>query len=126
MTGVMSRPLIWNIPRGGGSPYPSDWSTGTVAVMSGWQSLRKVGNEFLIGGLVIVAASLLVIHLDQLASGGRDSVVATCVLFLWAGAIAVGLGLVLRSAGRARGRSSPSPFSRQWRPPPVVRARTRR
>lgn len=88
--------------------------------------MRKVGNEFLVGGLVLVAVSLIVIHLDELANGGQDSVVATCILFLWAGAIAVGLGLVLRSIGRVRRRSALSPFSPRWRPPPVVRARSRR
>jgi hypothetical protein len=94
--------------------------------MSRLRLLRKVGNEFLVGGLAIAAASLIAIHLDRLATGGRDSVVATCVLFLWAGAIAIGLGLVLRSIGRATARSRVSPFSAGWRPPPVVRARSRR
>jgi hypothetical protein len=88
--------------------------------------LRKVGNEFLVGGLVLAAVSLAVIVYDQAVYRGTEVVVATCVLFLGLGGLLVVIGLVLRAVAHARSRSQRSPFSPEWRPPPVTRTRSRR
>jgi hypothetical protein len=95
--------------------------------VSGWQHLRKVGTEFIVGGLVVAAVSLAVLVYDESANRGTDVVVATCVLFLWIGGIAICGGLVLRAVVRAKTtRPQRSPFSPGWTPPPVIRARSRR
>jgi hypothetical protein len=90
------------------------------------QHLRKVGNEFLIGGLVMGAVSLAIIVYDRAVYGGTDVVFATCVLFLGLGGLLAVIGLVIRAVARARSRSQRSPFSPDWRPPPVTRTRSRR
>jgi hypothetical protein len=88
--------------------------------------LRKLGNEFLVGGLVIAAISLAVIVYDQAVYGGTDAVVATCVLFLWLGGLVALAGFGFRVAARAKLRSERSRLSPQWRQQPAKKSRSRR
>lgn len=97
-----------------------------VVYVSGSRHLRKLGSEFLVGGLVIAAIALAVIVFDETVNGGTDAIVATSIIFLALGGLLVGIGLVFRVVARARSRSQRSPFSPEWRPPPVKRARSRR
>jgi len=90
------------------------------------QHLRKVGNEFLVGGLVMGVVSLAIIVYDKAVYRGTDVVFATCILFLGLGGLLAVIGLVLRVVARAQSRSQRSPFSPEWRPPPVTRTRSRR
>ena len=111
---------------GGGSPFTRIGPWGMVHPVSGWQHLRRVGNEFLIGGLLVMGLAVAVILYDETVNRGTEIVIATCMLFLWVGGIAAGIGLLLRALARSRRRSQRSPFSPGWRPPPVTRARSRR
>jgi hypothetical protein len=85
-----------------------------------------LGNEFLVGGLVIAAISLAVIVYDQAVYGGTDAVVATCVLFLWLGGLVALAGFGFRVAAWAKLRSERSRFSPEWRQQPAKKTRSRR
>lgn len=76
--------------------------------------LQQIGRKFVVGGLLVIAFTLLVIVADEvLGGGGSDAVRATCVLFLWAGGVAIALGIVLRIFGM--GWSAPMPRTRPRR-----------
>jgi len=82
-----------------------------------------LGNEFLVGGLVIAVISLAVIVYDEAVYGGTDAVVATCVLFLWLGGLVALAGFGFRVAAWATLRSERSRLSPQRQSAKKTRSR---
>jgi len=76
--------------------------------------LQQIGQRVLAGGLIVVALTLSVFIIDQLAAGGTPAIRATCVLFLWTGGSAIAIGMILRIVGGAR-KSRPKPQVRPQR-----------
>lgn len=86
--------------------------------------LQHIGRRVLACGLIVAAVTLLVIIIDQLATGGTPAIRATCVLFLGTGGSAIAIGVILHIAGGGPRLARPKP---QIRPQPRSRrARVRR
>ncbi|MEX1124303.1 MAG: hypothetical protein WEE53_01435 [Acidimicrobiia bacterium] len=75
-----------------------------------WRSeLHQMGSRVLAGGLIVAAVTLSVMLVDQVVTGGTQSIMATCVLFLWACGSAVVIGIILRMVGAHSRRGGPMP-----------------
>ena len=74
-----------------------------------------MGSRIMLVGLTTIAIALSVVVVDELAAGGTPSIMATCVLFLWAAAGAVVIGTILRVGASRRMPTKPMPRPRPQR-----------
>ncbi len=75
------------------------------------EEMALMGSRIMVVGLAAIAVTLAVVVVDELATGGTPSVMATCVLFLWAAVGALAIGTIIRiSTGRwLQGKPMPRP-----------------
>lgn len=79
------------------------------------EEMALMGNRIMVVGLTAIAVTLAVVVVDELATGGTPSVMATCVLFLWAAMGALAVGAIVRISTSRWLRAKPMPRPRPQR-----------
>jgi hypothetical protein len=79
------------------------------------EEMALMGSRIMVVGLSAIAVTLAVVLVDELATGGTPSVMATCVLFLWAAVGALTIGALLRISASHWLRAKPMPRPRPQR-----------
>ena len=79
------------------------------------EEIALMGSRIMVVGLTAITVTLAVIIVDELATGGTPSVLATCVLFLWTAAGALAIGTILRISTSRILRQKPMPRPRPRR-----------
>jgi hypothetical protein len=79
------------------------------------EEMSLMGARIMVVGLTAIAVTLVVVVIDELATGGTPSVMATCVLFLWAAVGALMIGAILRIGASRSLHVKPVPRPRPQR-----------